>query len=151
MLILTLMLCFSCSVESDDWPDRRNRTPQQMLEDLIRWQQSKNVRTSTGTLDFQCFTDRDLRVFQAEGRPAKIVARIESMKEFAFVVDELRTLSQATLMAELRSARLIARPTWETMGFIDKEGRGQTDAGHEADLEIAVAITMAFAARLGII
>src|SRR5258708_26937113 len=45
----------------------------------------------------------------------------------------------------MRKARQTARPTWREMGFIDRQGRGQTEAGHEAELMIARAIADAFA------
>ena len=43
MVSFMLLLCSGCGPATDVWPDRHHRTPQQMLEDVIRWQQMKNL------------------------------------------------------------------------------------------------------------
>jgi hypothetical protein len=65
------------------------------------------------------------------------------------VAAAIRTLSREQLADAMRTARRSARPTWREMGFIDRQGRGQTEAGHEAELMIAAAIIDAFAAEVG--
>ena len=147
--ILSLVLA-GCTVLTADWPDRQNRTPEQMLTDLIRWQQRKYVRTSTGELAHECFTDVDFESFKAADYPRKIVSRLKMAKDFDVVAAALRTLPGDRLTEAINAAKQIARPTWRQMGFIDQQGRGQTEAGHEAELMIASAIAGAFAADLGV-
>jgi hypothetical protein len=67
---------------------------------------------------------------------------------FEIIAAALKTLPHDRLLLEFESARGIARPTWRQMGFIDRKGRGQTQAGHRAGLMIAAAIVDAFAAEL---
>jgi hypothetical protein len=40
--------------------------------------------------------------------------------------------------------RAIARPTWATFCGVDPSGRGQTGAGHKADLLVAEAVLRVF-------
>jgi hypothetical protein len=138
-----------CTVLAIDWPDRQDRTPEQMLTDLIVWQQRKYVRTSTGELAHECFTDVDFESFNAAGYPSKIVSRLKKAKDFEVIAAALRTLPGDQLAEVTKAAKQIARPTWRQMGFIDPEGRGQTEAGHEAELMIATAIADAFANEAG--
>jgi len=147
---ILLLFVTGCEALAPDWPDRRNQSPEQMLVDLVRWQQHKHVRASTGILAFECFTDDDYRAFVSEKRPASIVERLRKASDFAEIVTALRTLPRERLLAELRAARRIARPTWAQMGFIDRQGRGQTEAGQAAELLIAGAIVGALAVDLGI-
>jgi hypothetical protein len=118
------------------------------LVDLVRLHCHRNVRASVGELAGECFTNHDFTAFRAAGIPRQIVKRLEQARDFAEVTQMLRALPADKRAAVLRTARETARPTWLAMGYIDRQGRGQTEAGHEAELLIARAIVDAFAARL---
>jgi hypothetical protein len=150
LLVAAIVAVAACDVIAQDWPDRRNRSPEQMLVDLVQWHQRRAVRMSTGTLAHQCFTDDDYKRFVAGQIPLRIVTRLKGADDFAAIVAALRTFPREKLVTELRSARRHARPTWAQIGFIDPQGRGQTEAGHAAELQIAAAIVDAFAAELDV-
>ena len=118
-----------------------------MLSDVIRWQQVLEVRQSVGELDFQCFTDSDLQVFIARDRPRRVVGALRTAPDFREIAQALRSLPSAERTSVFEAARTIARPTWASIGFVDPQGRGQTEAGHRADLMLAAAITDAFGAE----
>lgn len=138
-----------CNVLASQWPERAGRTPEEVLLDLIQFHQQRSVKKSTGTLAHECFTDRDLASFRAAEIPQQIVERLRNAPDFAAVARMLKALPVEQRAATMRKARLTARPTWREMGFIDRAGRGQTEAGHEAELMIARAIVDAFAADMG--
>jgi hypothetical protein len=148
MWLIALFLFAGCEALASDWPDRRGRTPEQILLDLVRFQQLRTVRASTGQLAHECFTDRDFASFRAAKTPEQIVKRLKQAPDFAVVATALRTLSPERLDETMRAARQTARPTWREMGFIDRQGRGQTEAGHQAELMIAAAIVDAFAGEV---
>lgn len=50
-----LLVTTGCALLAGDWPDRRNRSPEQILADLTRWQQKKHVKPSTGVWAHECF------------------------------------------------------------------------------------------------
>ena len=150
LLLIASLLFAGCDVLASDWSDRQGRTPEQTLLDLVQFHQRKSVRTSTGEMAQDCFTDRDFDAFKRAGTPAEIAKRLRQAPDFAVVAGALRTLPPDRLAETLRMVRQTARPTWRQMGFIDRQGRGQTEAGHEAELMIAIAIVDAFAAELGV-
>jgi hypothetical protein len=143
-----LPMVAGCDALAGDWPSRENRTPLGMVSDLVRWQQEKNVKESTGESD--CFTDRDLADFRAARIQKEVVIRLRQDADFEVIVAALRTLPPETLVQGLRDARQVARPTWRQMGFIDRDGRGQTEAGHSADVLVAEAIVDALASAAGV-
>ena len=143
-----VLLAGGCDALAADWPDRQGRTPDQMLTDLVQCQQRKYVRASTGELADECFTDRDFAVFKSSNTPRQLVARLKLAPDFKVVVSALRTFQPEKRAATLQITRQSARPTWQSMGYIDRQGRGQTAAGHQADLLIAEAIVDAFAGAL---
>lgn len=145
---LLVSVLVGCEVLATDWPDRTGRTPEQVLVDLVRFHQRRNVRASVGELADECFTDLDFAAFTAAAVPQQIVKRLQKARDFAEVTQMLRSLPANRRAVVMRTARQTARPTWQTMGFIDRQGRGQTFAGREAELAIARAIVDAFAARL---
>jgi hypothetical protein len=149
MLLIASFLFAGCDVLANDWPNRLGRTPEQILLDLVQLQQRRNVRTSTGELAHECFTDRDFASFKAARTPEQIVKRLKAAPDFAAVAAALRTLTPVRLAETMRTVRQTARPTWREMGFIDRQGRGQTEAGHQAELMIAAAIVDAFAGEVG--
>lgn len=149
MWLIALFLFAGCEALASDWPDRQGRTPEQILLDLVQFQQRRSVRASTGQLAHECFTDRDFASFRAARTPEQIVKRLKQAPDFSVVVAAIRTLSPERLAETMRIARQTARPTWREMGFIDRQGRGQTEAGHQAELMIAAAIVDVFAQEVG--
>ena len=149
LLLIASFVFTGCDVLASDWPNRQGRTPEQILLDLVQFQQRRNVRASTGELADECFTERDYASFKAARTPEQIVTRLKQAPDFAAVAAAIRTLPSEQLARTMRTARLTARPTWREMGFIDRQGRGQTEAGHQAELMIAMAIVDAFAAEVG--
>jgi hypothetical protein len=146
----TLMVCVAvvtagCSMVAGGWPDREGKTPEQMLMDVVRWQQLANVRESTGTLAHECFTDDDLVQFRRRGVPGAVAARLRAAGDFREVVKALAALPPVERDSAYAGARMPARPTWRQMGFVDRAGRGQTEAGQAAERMIADAIVMVFA------
>lgn len=148
--ILISLACAGCDALAATWPDRQNRTPPEMLTDVVRWQQRLHVRESTGELASECFTDVDFAAFRRANVPGQVVTQIKAAADFGVITAALRALPRGEQMTALRAARQVARPTWREMGYIDRQGRGQTEAGHAADLQIARAITDAFAGELGV-
>jgi hypothetical protein len=146
LVLIASFLYAGCELFASDWPQRRGRTTEQVLLDLIQFHQQRYVKRSTGVLAHECFTDRDFASFKAAEKPMRIVERLRQAPDFAVVARMLRALPVADREATMRRARQTARPTWQEMGFIDRQGRGQTEAGHEAELMIARAIVEAFAA-----
>jgi hypothetical protein len=132
-----------------DWPDRSNKTPEQALTDLIRWQQRLHVKQSTGIYHYECFTAVDYETFQQNKTPARIAERLKKSPDFIEMAAALRSLPAEKRAQVFQEARRIARPTWRTMGYIDRSGDGQTEAGNAADLDIASALVDAFVAAVG--
>jgi hypothetical protein len=122
---------------------RAQNQPSEKLIDLIKREQTKNVKKSTGTMAYQCFTDEDLARFHASGRAKKIVEGLKMDPQFKTTVAAIRDLPEAARIELLAKARKFAQPTWAQLGYIDPEGAGQTEAGQKAQLEIAAAITEA--------
>jgi hypothetical protein len=77
-----ILLSAGCSAPGGDWPDRRNRTPERMLEDLVQWQQNQHVKASTGELAYECFADVDFEAFESEGIPIKIATQLRRADDF---------------------------------------------------------------------
>jgi hypothetical protein len=138
----------SCALLASDWPDRKQRSPEQMLVDLVRHQQRKSVRASFGELAHECFTWVDYESFKHEDVPARIVARLKNAPDFREIVAALRSLSPERRAGAFVAARGIARPTWRMMGYIDPSGKGNTEAGFQAEEKIAAAVVAAFEQEL---
>ena len=137
-----------CTMLAGDWPDRTNRSPAQMLIDLVQNQQHKAVRASYGELAHECFTWIDFEAFVREDRPARIVERLKKASDFSELTAALRSLSPARRVAAFAEARGTARPAWRMMGYIDPSGKGNTDAGFQAEGRIAAALVGAFEQEL---
>jgi hypothetical protein len=117
--------------------------PNDKLIDLIKREHNKNVKKSTGTMAYQCFTDDDLARFRASGRAKKVVEGLKTDKEFIAVVAAIREMPEESRRELLAKARGTALPTWAQLGYIDPEGKGQTEAGQTAQLAISAAIVEA--------
>ena len=68
--------------------------------------------------------------------------------QFKAVVEEMRKLPENQRKEVLARARRVCQPTWAEMGYIDKEGNGQTEAGQQAQLLISAAIVDSIEAML---
>ncbi len=119
------------------------------LIELIKREQAKNVKKSVGTDAYQCFTDNDLARFKDSGRSRKIVEGLKSDPQFKAVVDSLQKMSESERRSALAKARGTAQPTWAAMGYIDKDGKGQSEAGRLAQLEISERIVQTVEEMLG--
>jgi len=110
------------------------------LATLIRREESRNVKKSTGIYAYNCFTDDDLAWFRKSGRVQKIVNALKNDVQFQAVVAAIAELSESARAEVLAKARKIAQPTYAMVGLVDTSGKSQTDAGRTAELEIAAAI-----------
>jgi hypothetical protein len=117
----------------------QSRQGEELIE-LIKREQSKNVKKSTGTMAYQCFTDDDLVRFRESGRARRVVEGLKAGPEFEAVVAAIRDMPEAARHELLSKARNTAQPTWARLGYIDPGGRGQTEAGRTAQLAISAAI-----------
>jgi hypothetical protein len=118
------------------------------LIDLITREQRNNVKKSTGTFDYQCFTEINLATFKSSNRPQKIVETLKSDAQFKALVQEFRGMPESTRKEAFSHARKVCQPTWAEMGYVDKEGNGQTEAGQQAQLLISAAIVDAIQSML---
>lgn len=110
------------------------------LIDLIERVQRAHVRESTGVLMHQCFTEIDLARFKDSSTHLRAAKAVALTRAFRSVVVTLESMPEIERAGLLERARRVARPTWEEMGYIDTRGRGQTVAGHRAELMIAEAV-----------
>jgi len=99
--------------------------------------QIKNVKVSTAPDAAHCFTDLDLDKFRKDRRAETVAAAAMASAEGREVVTLLRNLSSADRASLLEQARKISRPTWAQVGRITPDGSGQTDAGQQAEQQIA--------------
>lgn len=108
------------------------------LISFVREQQRRFVRPSFS--ETNCFTWIDLnelKTFLAADEANKLINADKLIKddpEFKTIVESLDQLSPAQRTSVYNAALRIWRPTWREMGFIDPEGRGQTEAGQQADI-----------------
>jgi hypothetical protein len=149
-ILVTLVGLTGCAALAAAWPDRTNKSPEQMLADVIRWQQHVEVRKSTGEWAYECFTDVDFDAFVRAKRPEKVVEWLKTAPDFRTMVTALRSLPAEKREKVFAEARLIAHPTWRQLGFIDRSGNGQTEAGHQAERLMATAMVGAFEAAAGV-
>lgn len=109
------------------------------LIDLIRSVQKQNVRESWGEKASECFTDLDLVKFHDADIPKRVVQELRTDMNFIAIVQSLKSLNTQQRQELLDRAASTYKPTWAQIGKIDR--RGQTDAGQQAEKEIAAAIT----------
>ena len=109
------------------------------LIELIRYAQKQNVRESWGEKAYESFTDQDLDKFHDADIPKKIVQELRRDKKFIAVLQSLKSLNRQQREELLDRAASTYKPTWAQIAKIDR--RGQTDAGQQAEKEIAAAIT----------
>lgn len=125
-------------------------SPNQLQSDtifaLIRSIQRRYVKESSGTNADQCFTDIDLKLFHNKQIVPKLASDLSKDKRIAIVVQELSALTSSQREELLDKAASTYKPTWAQNGRIDKSG--QTDAGQQAEREIAEAVVEVVRQRL---
>ncbi len=109
------------------------------LIDVIRKEQSSNVRESSGEWADQCFTEADLARFWAQRIPTQIVASLSTDQDFGRIADAIRAMPTDQRRQLLGKAARTYHPTWAQLGR--KDSSGQTEAGQTAERAIAARIT----------
>ena len=109
------------------------------LRAIIDGQIREHVRESYGELAGQNFSDEDLDRFQKAKVPDQIVAQLKGSSRFVAAVEKVRAMSPDDREAYLKRCRLPLRKTWAELGGIS--AKGTTEAGQQAELAIANAIT----------
>lgn len=109
------------------------------LRSIIIEQIRIHVRESYGEFAGENFSDADLTDFEARKVPSRIAADLKTNKLFLSAVEKVRAMVPGDRAEYLKKCRLPWRPTWAEQGKIDRNGT--TDAGRQAELEIAGAIT----------
>jgi hypothetical protein len=105
----------------------------------IRAEETAEIRESWGEEAGRCFTWADYETFKQAGRPAAVAARLKASPQFRKLIEMIRAMPQPERTALLVRARQSVRPTWAMAGRISRDGT--TDAGRQAALLVAAAIT----------
>jgi hypothetical protein len=108
------------------------------LIEIIKAQQRKYVRESSGPSAYQSFTDDDLKAFRASNIRNSIVSDLKHDNEFIAVVLKIKEMDPTERQAPLSRSSQTFRPTWEELHKVSPEG--QTAAGQAAEREIATII-----------
>jgi hypothetical protein len=109
------------------------------LRSIIIEQIRTHVRESYGEFAGENFSDEDLRDFEARKVPSQIVTDLKTNNLFLNAVEKVRAKAPGERAEYLKKCQQPWRPTWAEQGRIDRNGT--TDAGRQAELEIAGAIT----------
>jgi hypothetical protein len=115
-----------------------NTVTSDSLAEIVKSMQKRYVRESWGERAFECFTDRDLERFHADGIPNRVATELATDKRFLAVKKTIRSLPVTQQDEVLTRAASTYKPTWAQIGKIDRSG--QTDAGQQAEKEIAEVI-----------
>jgi len=107
--------------------------------DIIKAKQKLYVRESWGERASECFTNDDLERFHNSQTVKKIVDNLRKDKTFLSAIQALKALSPKQRDELLEKAASTYKPTWAQLGKIDRSG--QTDAGQQAEKEIAAAVS----------
>lgn len=108
------------------------------LIDIIKSAQRRHVRDSWGERASECFTDRDLDKFHDSKIPTKVADDLRTDKRFQSTIQAIRSLPPQQRDELLDRAASSYKPTWAQLGRIDRAG--QTEAGQQAEKEIAAGI-----------
>ena len=108
-----------------------------VLVEIIQKQQKSNVKA--GKSEHDCFTDKDLEKFKSQKRQDQIVAELMNDNSFIDVIISVKNMTPTKRQVLLDDiCAKTAKPTWRSLGEISP--KGQSDAGHEAEVLIAEAI-----------
>ena len=108
------------------------------LIEIIRASQKRYVRESWGERSSECFTSLDLDNFHDSNVVKRLVEEMRKNKKMIAVSESLKNLPIPLREDVLEKATSTYKPTWAQIGKIDR--RGQTEAGQQAEKEIASAI-----------
>jgi hypothetical protein len=114
--------------------------PKKLIE-IIKRQQHDYVKDSTGTLDYQCFTDGDYA--DLIKRKDEIPAKLKGSNEFISIVLAIQAMSPDERQKLLDTGEQTYRRTWSDLGLNpakdppDKLRQGQSTAGSKAEQAIA--------------
>ena len=108
------------------------------IHEAIMAAQKANVRESSGTDSYECFTGRDYSNFRSAKTADKIAAELLAQREIQAAILTLRKKSVAQREEIVKQWRCPLRKTWAQLGRISREG--QTDAGQQAETDIANAV-----------
>jgi hypothetical protein len=101
--------------------------------EYLRTIQVKHVKRSTGTYDYNAFTDANLEAFRNTKRAETAVQGVEKDAKFRAIVDSLALMGAAERRSALDAVRKAATPTFAECGGVQSDGSCQTDAGQMAE------------------
>jgi hypothetical protein len=110
------------------------------LLDAIRALQHKYVRRSTGVFAQECETTADYELFKRDGVADRAAEEFVHNRNFPRLLDSISSLSEERRKALLLVAGRGALPTFAMVGRIPPDGSAQTEAGRDAELDIARAV-----------
>jgi hypothetical protein len=114
--------------------------PKEKLFGYIVEYQSIYVKKSTGTFDYNCFTDSDLLKFHDRDTPKQIESKLLHDTEFLALVLAIKNLTPEQWGNIKREALLIYRPTFAEAGGVKSDGSAQSAAGQQAEQKVAETI-----------
>lgn len=114
--------------------------PDEKLIELIKSYQTRYVKKSTGTYDYQAFTDNDLIKFYDRKVTDKLERKLSEDGEFLGLVLAIKEITPQEWGKLKNEALLVFKPTFGEAGGVKADGSAQTEAGQEAEREIAETI-----------
>ena len=106
------------------------------LIDLVKKIQTKYVKLSTGTYDYNSFTDIDLDNFHKRDVPAEIEKNLLTDTKFLSLVITIKRLQPEQWGSIKSQALKTYRPSFAEVGGVKSDGSAQTVAGQIAEKEI---------------
>jgi hypothetical protein len=106
-----------------------------LLISVIKQEQSRYVKGSTGLNKNECFTDEDLAKFEENNTTMKLKNYLQNSKDFRNLVKNIVDMNQNDRTELFSEARNTYKPTFTEIGKVSSAG--QTDAGQKAEKEIA--------------
>lgn len=125
------------SINSKKIPEEPKVKPEELIT-IIKIQQKKYVKESWGTHAYQCFTDDDLKKFEDDKVPIKIVEKLKTDNKFIDIVLAIKDMTPSDWQDLKERSLSTYKRTWTELGKVDREG--QTEAGQKAEKMIAEAI-----------
>jgi hypothetical protein len=119
--------------------------PETLIQ-TIKDKQHERVGDSTGTLDYQCFTEPKLAQFKNAKIPAQVANDLKKDASFIDLVLAIKAMAPAARQSLLDRAAKTYRQSWSQLGLDPATAskgdllRGQTDSGAEAERAIAESI-----------
>lgn len=126
-------------------PAPRTADPEALVQ-TIKDKQRENISDSTGTEDYQGFTEVKLAEFKKAGVPAQVTAELKGDANFIDLVLAIKAMPPSARQSLLARAAHTYRQPWSQLNLDPSSApktdllRGQTRAGSEAEREIAQSI-----------